>query len=72
MCYILSTNRAMSISNDKVKLLDVYEQHQESFFKGYEEDADLPPTELSGDENGEQSVFSTVDSKNKSSTHHNT
>ena len=60
----------MSISNDK--LLDVYEQHQESFFRGYEEDADLPPAELSGDENGEQSVFSTVHNKNKSSTHHAT
>jgi hypothetical protein len=42
----------MSVSSDQLKLLEVHEQHQESFFRGHEEDADLPPTELSGDENG--------------------
>jgi hypothetical protein len=58
----------MSITSDKLRLLEDKEARQDSFFISHEEDADLPPTELSGDENGEQSVFSQVDSANKSST----
>jgi hypothetical protein len=42
----------MSVPENKIKLLEAYESHQESFFQGHEEDADLPSTELSGDENG--------------------
>lgn len=49
----------MSFSEDKIKFLDVHE-HQESFFNARDEDADLPPTQLSGDEQGEQSVYSQV------------
>lgn len=42
----------MSITTDKLRLLGVKEARQDSFFIDHEEDADLPPTELSGDENG--------------------
>jgi hypothetical protein len=57
----------MSFTEDKIKLLDVHEEHQDSFLIGRDEDADIPPTQLSGDENAEQSVFASAVEANKSS-----
>ena len=49
--------------------LEAPSEHQQSFFLTRDEDADIPPSQLSGDENGEQSVFSVLESDKKASNH---